>query len=130
MINIVADDKIPFSEGNYARMAVAEIPSSAGREFAGINIQDADALIVRTRTKCNENLLRGTRVKFIATATIGFDHIDIEYCNANGIGWTNAPGCNSGSVMQYIASALSWITIRIAEKAFWRCPDAGNYRSW
>jgi erythronate-4-phosphate dehydrogenase len=52
----------------------------------------------------------GTPVKYIATATIGFDHIDTGYCRANGIAWSNAPGCNSGSVMQYIASALACIS--------------------
>ena len=62
--------------------------------------------MIRTRTKCTENLLEGTKVKFIGTATIGFDHIDIQYCAKNGIRWTNAPGCNSSSVQQFIASAL------------------------
>ncbi|HSH19807.1 MAG TPA: 4-phosphoerythronate dehydrogenase, partial [Draconibacterium sp.] len=62
--------------------------------------------ITRTRTICNENLLKGSRVKFIATATIGYDHIDTEYCKRAGIEWTNAPGCNAESVNQYIASAL------------------------
>jgi len=66
----------------------------------------ADALITRTRTICNEQLLSGSTVKFIATATIGFDHIDTDYCKSAGIKWVNAPGCNSGSVEQYIASAL------------------------
>jgi len=69
-------------------------------------VRDADALITRTRTICNEKLLKGSSVKFIATATIGFDHIDTRYCKEAGIGWTNAPGCNSKSVGQYIASAL------------------------
>jgi erythronate-4-phosphate dehydrogenase len=64
-------------------------------------------LITRTRTKCNEKLLNGSTVKFIATATIGYDHIDTAYCEQNGIAWTNAPGCNSGSVYQYVASVLS-----------------------
>ncbi|MGF1585818.1 MAG: 4-phosphoerythronate dehydrogenase [Bacteroidales bacterium] len=108
-MKIVADNKIPFLMGMPG--GVAELIFIPGREISRENIIDADALIVRTRTKCNEKLLSGTSVKFIASATIGFDHIDIEYCNANGIGWTNAPGCNSGSVMQYIASALSWIAI-------------------
>jgi erythronate-4-phosphate dehydrogenase len=107
MIKIVADNKIPFLTGMPG--GVAELTCIPGREICREQIIDTDALIIRTRTKCNEKLLRGTGVKFIASATIGFDHIDIEYCNANGIGWTNAPGCNSGSVMQYIASALSWI---------------------
>ena len=69
-------------------------------------MKDADAIVTRTRTICNEKLLAGSRVQFIATATIGYDHIDTEYCDAAGIKWTNAPGCNSGSVEQYIASAL------------------------
>jgi erythronate-4-phosphate dehydrogenase len=107
MIKIVADNKIPFLMGMPG--GVAELTCIPGREICREKIVDADALIVRTRTKCNKELLSGTSVKFIASATIGFDHIDIEYCNANGIGWTNAPGCNSGSVMQYVASALSWI---------------------
>jgi erythronate-4-phosphate dehydrogenase len=67
---------------------------------------DADALLTRTRTQCTGELLEGTAVKFIASATIGFDHIDTAWCDANGIRWTNAPGCNSESVAQYITSLL------------------------
>jgi erythronate-4-phosphate dehydrogenase len=67
---------------------------------------ESDALIIRTRTKCNSELLSGTPVKFIGTATIGFDHIDTDYCEKNNIKWINAPGCNSSSVQQYIAAAL------------------------
>ena len=70
------------------------------------DVKDADALITRTRTKCNEKLLAGSKVKFIATATIGFDHFDTAYLDAAGIAWTNAPGCNSSSVKQYITSVL------------------------
>jgi erythronate-4-phosphate dehydrogenase len=66
----------------------------------------ADGLIIRTRTNCNAALLEGTPVKFIATATIGFDHIDADYCAKKGISWFHAPGCNASSVRQYIASAL------------------------
>ncbi|HDR52028.1 MAG TPA: 4-phosphoerythronate dehydrogenase, partial [Mariniphaga anaerophila] len=69
-------------------------------------VKDADAIVTRTRTKCNRDLLEGSKVKFIATATIGYDHIDTVYCKQAGIEWTNAPGCNAESVNQYIASAL------------------------
>jgi erythronate-4-phosphate dehydrogenase len=62
--------------------------------------------LIRTRTKCTENNLKGTKVSFIGTATIGFDHIDTQYCEKNKVRWTNAPGCNSSSVYQYIAAAL------------------------
>ena len=77
-----------------------------GKDITAEKVKDADALIIRTRTTCDEALLTGSKVKFIATATIGFDHIDTVFCDENNIKWTNAPGCNSGSVMQYIASAL------------------------
>ncbi|MDR2040352.1 MAG: 4-phosphoerythronate dehydrogenase PdxB [Bacteroidales bacterium] len=107
-MKIVIDDKIPFIRG--VLEPYAEVIYLPGSVFAHGNISDADALIIRTRTKCNEALLKGTSVKFIATATIGYDHIDTEWCEANGIAWTNAPGCNSGSVRQYIASALATLS--------------------
>jgi erythronate-4-phosphate dehydrogenase len=108
MLRVVADDKIPFLKGVLENVArVSYIP---GSKISRNDILSADALIIRTRTKCNEQLLEGTGVKYIATATIGYDHIDTEYCMANNIAWSNAPGCNSGSVMQYIASALGHIT--------------------
>jgi erythronate-4-phosphate dehydrogenase len=75
----------------------------------------SDALLIRTRTRCNSELLNGTPVKFIGTPTIGFDHIDTDYCEKNDIKWTNAPGCNSSSVQQYIAAALLRIS---AESGF------------
>jgi erythronate-4-phosphate dehydrogenase len=103
-MKIVADNKIPFLKGVLEPFAnVVYLP---GNEISRDHLMDADALITRTRTKCNEKLLAGTNVKFIATATIGFDHIDTEWCKKNNIFWTNAPGCNSGSVYQYIASVL------------------------
>lgn len=115
MITIVADNNIPFLSGaldNVARMIY--LPAS---EINRKGIKGADALIIRTRTICNEKLLKGTSVKFIASATIGSDHIDAEFCAANRIAWTNAPGCNSASVEQYVASALAEI-IRIEKKTF------------
>ena len=107
MLKIIADSKIPFLTGALDKFVEVEYVS--GSSITHSKVKNADALIVRTRTKCNEDLLKGSSVKFIASATIGFDHIDTEYCKANGIGWTNAPGCNSGSVKQYIASALAHI---------------------
>lgn len=110
MIKIVADDKIPFLKG--ALEPFAEVHYLPAKDINKATLQDADALIIRTRTLCNKDLLVGTQVKFIATATIGFDHIDTQYCLQNNIHWTNAPGCNSGSVMQYLASALVKISLR------------------
>jgi erythronate-4-phosphate dehydrogenase len=104
MIRIVADDKIPFLKGILESFAnVTWLPAKQINRDAVMN---ADALLIRTRTKCNADLLEGTAVKFIGTSTIGFDHIDTAYCEANNIRWTNAPGCNSSSVQQYIAAAL------------------------
>jgi erythronate-4-phosphate dehydrogenase len=103
-IKVVADDKIPFLRG--ALEEHADIVYISGGKISSEDLKDADALIIRTRTQCNEALLKGSSVKFIATATIGFDHIDTEYCERNDIFWTNAPGCNSSSVEQYVASAL------------------------
>ena len=105
MIKIIADSKIPFLQGALERYA--SISYLDGREIDRSAVKNADALIVRTRTLCNESLLNGSRVKFIATATIGFDHIATAWCNAHSVQWTNAPGCNSASVEQYIASVLA-----------------------
>ncbi|WP_018108086.1 4-phosphoerythronate dehydrogenase [Bacteroides propionicifaciens] len=104
-MKILVDNKIPFLDEAIKELQ-AEIVFLSAKEFTSQTVKDADILIVRTRTKCNASLLEGSKVKFIATATIGFDHIDIAYCASHGILWQNAPGCNSNSVRQYIQSAL------------------------
>ena len=109
MIKIVADNKVPFLEG--ALELVAKVKYLPGGEISRSHLMDADALITRTRTKCNRELLEGTPVRFIASATIGYDHIDTDYCREKGIGWTNAPGCNSSSVEQYMVSTLLWLAV-------------------
>lgn len=103
-MKIIIDDKIPYIKGILE--PYAEVVYLPGKATTAEIAKDADALITRTRTICNENLLAGSKVKMIATATIGFDHIDTEYCKNAGIEWTNAPGCNSWSVGQYIMAAL------------------------
>lgn len=109
-MKIIIDDKIPFIKG--VLEPYAEVKYIGGAEMDAESVQDADALIIRTRTKCNKTLLENSSVKFIATATIGHDHIDKAYCKEKGIAWTNAPGCNSGSVQQYIASVLAVINCK------------------
>jgi erythronate-4-phosphate dehydrogenase len=106
-VKIVADNKIPYLRGALEKFA--EVTYLPGKEITRDSIMDADALLTRTRTRCNESLLKGTKVRFIGTATIGYDHIDTRYCERNNISWTNAPGCNSSSVQQYIAAALFMI---------------------
>ena len=103
-MKIIIDDKIPYIRSAFEGMA--EVIYLPGSKTTPEVVKDADAIVTRTRTICNEKLLAGSSVKFIATATIGYDHIDTEYCDAAGIKWTNAPGCNSKSVEQYIASTL------------------------
>jgi erythronate-4-phosphate dehydrogenase len=109
-MKIVIDDKIPFIRGLLE--PVAEVLYKKGSDIRHKDVIDADALIVRTRTICDKNLLEGTKIRLIVSATIGSDHIDSAWCKANGIKWTNAPGSNSGSVMQYIASALMFLKIK------------------
>lgn len=103
-MKFVIDDKIPYIKG--ALEPFGEVVYLSGPKTTPEVVKNADAIITRTRTICNEHLLAGSSVKFIATATIGYDHIDTDYCAKAGIQWTNAPGCNSKSVEQYIASAL------------------------
>ena len=107
-MKIIIDDKIPYIKG--ALEPFAEVIYLPGSKTTPEVVKDANAIITRTRTICNEALLAGSTVKFIATATIGYDHIDTAYCEKSGITWTNAPGCNSKSVEQYIASALMALT--------------------
>ncbi len=109
-MKIIIDDKIPYIKG--ALEPFAEVVYLPGNKTTAEVVKDADALIMRTRTKCNKEILEGSAVKFIATATIGFDHIDTEYCRSAGIEWTNAPGCNAESVNQYISSALFSYSMR------------------
>lgn len=103
-MKFVIDDKIPYIKG--ALEAFGEVLYLPGKATTSEVVRDADALITRTRTRCNAELLEGSSVKMIATATIGYDHIDTAYCAEKGIEWTNAPGCNSWSVAQYIMAAL------------------------
>ena len=104
MIKIIADDKIPFLNGILE--PYAEIKYLPGKQIDRDALMDADALLIRTRTKCTKALLEGSGIRFIGTATIGFDHIDTQFCDKHKIIWTNAPGCNSSSVQQYITAAL------------------------
>ena len=116
-MKLIIDDKIPYIRGAFE--GVAEVVYLPGSKTTPEIAIDADAIVTRTRTICNEKLLAGSSVKFIATATIGYDHIDTDYCDSVGIKWTNAPGCNSRSVEQYIASTL----MVLAERKGWNLSE-------
>ena len=103
-MKIIIDSAIPFIKG--VLEPFAEVVYVAGDSFTPQIVADADGLIIRTRTRCNSELLEGSKVEFIATATIGFDHIDMEYCNSHGIKVTTAAGCNARGVLQWVAAVL------------------------
>ena len=104
-MKVIVDNKIPYIREVMPHVAddVIYLP---GEGFTPEAVKDADALIIRTRTRCNRQLLEGSRVRFIGTATIGFDHIDTDYCRNAGITWSNCPGCNAGAVEQYVHASL------------------------
>ena len=104
-MKVIIDHKIPYIEEAIQKIT-DDVVFLPGHAFTKEVVKDADALIIRTRTRCNRELLEGSQVKFIATATIGYDHIDTDYCAEAGIVWTNCPGCNAGSVEQYVHSVL------------------------
>ena len=90
-MKLVVDSKIPFVRGVAEQLG--EVAYIDGAAIGPADVKQADALVVRTRTLCNRELLEGSRVQFIATATIGFDHLDTAWLAQAGIRWTNCPGC-------------------------------------
>jgi len=107
---ILADSKIPFLRG--VLEPYAEVRYLDPGQFTPETVRDANALIIRTRTKCDAALLEHSRVSVIATATIGMDHIDADWCIRCGIICENAAGCNAASVAQYMTSALLRMSLR------------------
>ena len=109
-MKIVADIDIPFLKGLPEKFA-DEVVYFSSSQFSHNLIIDADALIVRTPDKCTPEILRDTKVRFIATASVGIDHIDTEYCDRHNIGWANAPGCNATSVAQYFFVVMMQLSL-------------------
>lgn len=108
-MRVVIDRAIPYIKGVLERYA--EVNYLPAEKITTEVVHNADALIIRTRTKCNKALLEGSNVRFIATATIGTDHIDIDYCKSHGIAIYSAQGCNARGVLQWVSAALRHITI-------------------
>ena len=104
-MNVIIEKNIPFIHG--CLDDVANVSYLGADEITREAMRDADALITRTRTRCDASLLEGSRCKFIATATIGTDHIDLDYCRKNGITVANAPGCNAPAVAQYVFASIA-----------------------
>lgn len=112
-MRIVADKAIPFLDGLFEPFA--EVVRLPGRDISAADVRHADALIVRTRTRCDAALLEGSAVRLVATATIGFDHIDTGYCRRRGIGVVTAAGSNARGVLQWVAGTLA----RLCEVQGW-----------
>lgn len=111
-MKIVADSKIPYLKGLLEPVA-QEVRYVPGSEITSDTLRDAQVLLTRTRTRCDRELLEGSSVEFIGTATIGTDHIDLDYCHQRGIAVENAPGCNAPAVAQWVhASILQWLAAR------------------
>ena len=104
-MKIVVDDKIPYIRETICQLA-DEVVFLSGAAITADDVRDADVLVVRTRTHCNQQLLEGSKVQLVVTATIGYDHIDTQWLDKAGIRWTNCPGCNSGSVAQSLECTL------------------------
>ena len=103
-MKIVADENIPFVKECFS--SAGEVLTTGGRKITPEILKNADAFLVRSITKVGRGLLDGTNVKFVGTATIGFEHVDLDYLAAKKIGFASAPGSNANSVAEYIVSAL------------------------
>ncbi len=109
-MNIIADENIPFVKQAFAELG--EVKTLHGRNMTNADLKDCDCLLVRSITPVNSELLKNTPVRFVASATIGTDHIDLDYLSQNNIGFANAPGCNAESASEYVIDVL----FHLAEK--------------
>jgi len=103
-MRIVADGNIPFVAKCFS--SLGEVKAVEGRQITPEAVRDADILLVRSVTKVNANLLAGSKVRFVGTATIGFDHIDVGFLRENNIGFASAPGSNANSAAEYVVVSL------------------------
>lgn len=101
---IIIESHIPFVGDAFEGVAQTRILPS--EEITPESVRDADALLVRTYNRCDKALLDGSRVSFVGTATIGTDHLDLDWLAANGIETVNAPGCNAPAVAQWVLASI------------------------
>ena len=104
MMKIIADANIPFVAECFS--SIGEVEVVGGRQITPGVVTDADVLLVRSITPVGVDLLAGSKVRFVATATIGFDHIDVDYLRRNNIGFASAPGSNANSAAEYVIAGL------------------------
>jgi erythronate-4-phosphate dehydrogenase len=109
-MKIVADENIPFVAECFS--SLGKVEAVPGQEITPSIVANADALLVRSVTRVNSDLLAGSKIRFVGTATIGFDHIDIDFLREHQIGFASAPGSNANSVAEYVIAAL----LEVAQK--------------
>jgi len=103
-MKIIADANIPFVAECFS--SIGEVKVVGGREITPGIVSDADVVLVRSITLVGADLLTGSKVRFVATATIGFDHIDVDFLRWNNIGFASAPGSNANSAAEYVIAGL------------------------
>jgi erythronate-4-phosphate dehydrogenase len=103
-VKIIADGNIPFVEECFS--SIGDVEVFAGREIKPSVVAGADILLVRSVTRVDADLLRKSKVRFVGTATIGFEHIDVDYLRERDIGFASAPGSNANSVAEYVVAGL------------------------
>jgi erythronate-4-phosphate dehydrogenase len=103
-MKLIVDENIAFAKEAFSNFGNLKL--IGGRSFTNNEVKDADVLIVRSVTQVDEKLLKNSKVKFIGTATIGTDHIDLNYLKRKNIGFADAKGCNADSVAEYVFTAL------------------------
>ena len=109
-MKLIIDENIPLADEFFADLGT--LVKKPGRLLTHDDVKDADALIVRSVTQVNQALLDGTPVKFVGSATIGEDHLDLDYLRGQGIAYASAPGCNAVAVVEYVAAALLDLEVR------------------
>lgn len=116
-MKIVADENMPYAQELFGQLG--EVRLVAGRQLNTESLADADVLMVRSVTKVNGDLLSGSKVRFVGTATAGTDHVDDIWLKQHGIGFSGAPGCNAIAVVEYVFSSL----LMLAERDGFRLSD-------
>ena len=110
MLNILVDENIAMAEKVFS--SFGSVTLQPGRKITNKTVKNKDVLIVRSITKVNRELLENTNIRFVGSATIGVDHLDINYLNEKNIYYCNAPGSNSYSVAEYVITALLNLSIK------------------
>ncbi len=109
-MKILVDENMPYAQALFSELG--EVKAVPGRPIPEHELINADALMVRSITKVNESLLKNTPVKFVGTATAGFDHVDTVWLATANIGFSSAPGCNAIAVVEYVISSLLFLAER------------------